>query len=224
MLQSPLMEIAQKNILLIDKPKGVSSAAILNRLKKKLGIRKAGHAGTLDPLATGLLLVGINEGTKQLAGLLKQDKVYDADILLGMSTDTGDITGVVTIQKAVPTTLSDTEIKNVAMSLAGEHALPVPRYSAIKQHGKPLYKYMRSGRSSEVIAPIRAMRVYEVVYRGIRTEHGQCVVMLTISVASGVYVRSLVEEFGKRLGVPTTLFNLRRTRIGTYDVTDAQLV
>ncbi len=218
------METTQRNMLLIDKPKGMSSAAALNYLKKKLGVRKAGHAGTLDPLATGLLLVGINEGTKQLAGLLKQDKVYDVEILLGTSTDTGDITGVVIHQEAIPRTLDDVGIKNVAMSLVGEHMLSVPRYSAIKQHGKPLYAYMRAGRGSEVIVPIRAMQVYEVVYRGVRIEHNQCVVMLTISVASGVYIRSLVEDFGKRLKVPATLYNLRRTHIGMYDVKDAQLL
>lgn len=213
------------NILLIDKPKGITSFDVIRKLRKKLGVRKMGHAGTLDPLATGLLLIGIGEGTKKLKELIGLSKAYSADVLLGVRTDTGDLEGRVMEEKPVPE-LDKKRVKKVLKDLEGEIDLQVPLYSAVKVKGKPLYKYAREGRearlnglqSGQVEVPIKTMHVIKAELLGIEDN----VLKIEFEVKSGTYIRSIAEELGRRLGTVAMLKNLRRTKIGDFSIEDAE--
>jgi tRNA pseudouridine55 synthase len=186
-----------------------------------MGIKKMGHSGTLDPFATGLLLVGINEGTKELAQLIKLDKIYEGTILLGVQTDTGDVTGKKLVEQDTDNIL-DSDIEKEIKSLVGSHNFRVPKYSAIKVGGKKLYELARAG--TEFEAPEKQMTIYTADIVSIEIVKQKKVIRAVFHVASGTYIRTLGEELGSRLGVPATLTDLRRTRIGEYDIADAQLV
>lgn len=208
-----------KEILLIDKPSGITSFDVIRQLRKKLGIRKMGHAGTLDPLASGLMIIGVGEGTKKLNDYLKLPKVYVAEILFGMRTDTGDITGEISEEKEIDS-LDPQRVSDALGSMVGELQLPVPAYSAIKQGGEALYKKARRGENVE--PPIKTMKVISVDFFDISKESGNWVVTARFFVNSGTYIRSLVEELGKRLGYPATLRALRRTQIGNFKIENAE--
>jgi tRNA pseudouridine55 synthase len=215
-------------LLCIDKPAGMTSFGVVARVRRILGIKKAGHAGTLDPLATGLMLVGVGAGTKQLTGLVKLDKEYVTEILIGQTRSTGDMEGVVLDARAVTTPIPDALLRDTLQGLIGEITLPVSAYSAIKVDGVPMYKRARKAEAQgEVVSvvPMRLMRVDEAELIASRTfmhEDLVCqLVMVRFSVGSGTYIRSLGEEFGRRLGYPATLYSLRRTRVGEYRIADA---
>jgi len=219
----------QSDILLIDKPKGITSFGVIYRLRKKLGIRKIGHAGTLDPLATGLLIVGVGEGTKKLTSLIKLDKEYIAEILIGEKRSTGDMEGKVTEEKIVTDDVPGLEQKITAAldSLIGEIELPVSAYSAIKIDGVPMYKRARKAeKTGEIVTevPHRVMRVDEAELIGVVQEADRALASVRFTVGSGTYIRSLAEELGTRIGYPATIYNLRRTRVGEYVVTDAEII
>ncbi|MDO8594302.1 MAG: tRNA pseudouridine(55) synthase TruB [bacterium] len=233
-----------QEILLIDKPKGITSFDCIRILRKKLGIRKMGHAGTLDPMATGLMIIGVGEGTKRLQEFLKLDKTYEAEILLGVQTDTGDITGKILKEVGIKSSeLSEEKIRKTLQGMVGKLELPVPAYSAIKRGGEALYKKARRG---EVVdAPIKIMEIQSAEFLGVGilplekgvptssagrdflpsiSKEGTegWLVSARFSVTSGTYIRSLAEELGRRLGVQATLAALRRTRIGEFKIEDAQ--
>ncbi len=221
------MEI-QEDILLIDKPTGMTSFDVIRVLRKQTGIRKFGHAGTLDPLASGLMIIGVEKGTKKLNEYLKLDKEYIADIRIGESRTTDDLEGDITAEEEVGT-LDRKTIEEALTSLVGTIALPVSAYSALKRDGKPLYKLAREAqKKGEVFSdvPVRDMRVYEaelleeeqIVVDG-KKRH---LVVIRFKVGSGTYIRSLGKELGRLLGYPATLQALRRTKIGDFSVEDAQ--
>lgn len=203
-----------KEILLIDKPKGITSFDVIRSLRKKLGVRKMGHAGTLDPLATGLMLIGVGEGTKKLKDLIGLPKVYVAEILLGVEMSTGDLEGEVVQKRKVPS-LSREKIKSVLREMEGDIDLKVPLYSAIKKEGKPLYKYAREG--IEVESPIKTMHIIKTEL----LEAKDTTLKIVFEVKSGTYIRSIAEELGRRLGTVATLKNLRRIKIGDFSVEKA---
>ena len=216
-------------LLLIDKPSGMTSFDVIRELRRRTGVRKFGHAGTLDPAATGLMLIGADHGTKRLADLVKLDKEYVADIRLGEQRSTGDLEGEVSATKAVTQPVSIDELVATVASMVGTHTLPVSAYSAIKRAGVPMYKRARAAakRGEQVTdVPVRDMTVHDaelltsepLVVDGTPMQ----LVRVRFAVASGVYIRSLAEEFGKRLGYPATLQALRRTKVGGYRVEDAQ--
>jgi tRNA pseudouridine55 synthase len=205
------------DLILVDKPEGISSFDVIRWLRKELGIKKMGHAGTLDPMATGLLIIGVGPGTKKLHELTGLPKVYEAEILLGMKTDTADVTGTVVETKPVEN-ISATHVRKVLESLIGELLLQVPLYSAIKQKGKPLYQYAREGKS--VTVPKSLMVVTEAKF--LNFENG--VIRVSFNVGSGTYIRSLAEEIGLRLGTVATLKSLRRTSIGQFKVEEARSI
>jgi len=209
------------NIVLVDKPKGITSFKAVGLIKKKYGAKKAGHAGTLDPMATGLLIVGLNEGTKKLKEYVGLDKTYEAEILLGQSFDTGDIEGEL-LEEGDATHLTEEGITKAVISLVGKNILEVPKYSSMKQGGESLHKKVRRGEG--IIIPKREMVVHNAVVIGIKQEEGKTFVEATFYVESGVYIRSLAEEIGKRLRVPASLSNLRRTRVGGFSVSDAEQI
>ncbi|MCK5592108.1 MAG: tRNA pseudouridine(55) synthase TruB [Candidatus Pacebacteria bacterium] len=212
-------EISIPKLILIDKPKGITSFDVIRILRKQLDIKKMGHAGTLDPLATGLLLVGVGSGTKKLHNLVGLPKTYYVEILLGRKTTTGDMEGDIVEEKEVGE-LKEEILRSVLQKLIGTLKLPVPVYSAVKRGGVPLYKKARQG--EKVIAPVREMKVFDVRLIQHEKDEKGYIVAVEMDVASGVYVRSVAEEFGRILDVPATVKELRRTKIGDFDVKDAK--
>lgn len=214
------------DILLIDKPAGITSFDVIRQLRKRLNIKKMGHAGTLDPAATGLLIIGVGPGTKQLNDFLKLDKEYLAEVLLGVRTASGDLDGPILEEVEVPS-LEERVVEAAVSTLVGKLTLPVSAYSAIKQGGVPLYKKAhqaeREGKVIEVL-PRRLMHIHEAAYLGMRQEQGKLIITVRFTVGSGTYIRSLAEEIGRRLGVPATLKTLRRTKIGIFDVEHAKAI
>lgn len=215
-------------ILLIDKPKGMTSFGVVARVRRILGVKKAGHAGTLDPLATGLMILGVGPGTKTLTSLVKLDKEYIAEILIGQRRSTGDMEGAVLEEKEVLALITTDIITTTLETLRGDITLPVSAYSAIKVDGVPMYKRARAAEKKGELAdgvPERAMRVDAaellandtIIYDNKKFQ----LVTVRFAVGSGTYIRSLAEEFGRRIGYPATLYNLRRTKVGDYSIDDA---
>jgi tRNA pseudouridine55 synthase len=212
----------QPELLLIDKPAGITSMDVIRRLRKKLQIRKIGHAGTLDPLATGLMLVGVGPGTKKLNELIKLDKEYVAEVRLGESRTTGDLEGEVIAHVDASTVIEDEVVRQLE-TLVGVQRLPVSAYSAIKKDGVPMYKRARKAeKTGETVTevPIRDMEVKEVELLSFTTGK-RAVATVRFLVGSGTYIRSLGEELGRRLGYPAVLQSLRRTQVGEYRIEDA---
>lgn len=213
-------------LLLIDKPKGITSMDVIRRLRRELQIKKIGHAGTLDPLATGLMLIGVGPGTKKLTELVKLDKEYIAEVRIGERRTTGDLEGEILEEKIV-VSLEESKVRETLQQLLGTQHLPVSAYSAIKVDGVPMYKRARKAeKSGELITevPMRDMEVKEVELLEFSVSDGRAVATARFFVGSGTYVRSLAEELGRRLDYPATLQNLRRTKVGKFDIKNARPV
>ncbi|MCB9816095.1 tRNA pseudouridine(55) synthase TruB [Candidatus Nomurabacteria bacterium] len=220
-------------ILLIDKPKGITSFDVIRRLRRMYSdthngekAPKMGHAGTLDPLATGLMVLGVGKGTKQLTELTKLDKEYVAEVRLGERRTTGDLEGEVMEEKVVveAAEILRSKISAALTDMLGELELLVSAYSAIKVDGVPMYKRARKAeQKGEVVTevPFRTMRMDEAELLGVEVGGGRAVATIRFAVGSGTYIRSLAEELGRRLNYPATLQNLRRTKVGEFDVADA---
>lgn len=197
-------------MLLLDKPSGVTSNAALQRVKRLLAADKAGHVGTLDPLASGLLPICLGEATKFSGHMLAADKAYAADVLLGATSTTGDAEGEITARASVD--VSQGQVEAVLTSFRGEIMQTPPIYSALKRNGKPLYAYARAGESVE-IAP-RPVTIHSIVLTGFRPPNLQIVVRC----GKGTYIRVLAEDIGRALGCGGLLAGLRRVAVGAYDV------
>lgn len=218
------------NLLLIDKPAGVTSFDVIRQLRRQhreaAGEKapKLGHAGTLDPAATGLLLIGVGPGTKQLGDFLKLDKEYLAEVELGTRTASGDLDSPI-LEEAPVGELDEQYVESVVSALEGERELPVSAYSAIKKDGVPMYKRAHAAEAAgEEVAPVlRPMKIIEAAYLGMRKEGGKVVLTVRFSVGSGTYIRSLAEEIGRQLSLPATLRYLRRIQIGVFDVAHARV-
>jgi tRNA pseudouridine55 synthase len=204
---------AVNGLLLFDKPAGVSSNRALQAARRLYGAAKAGHAGTLDPRATGLLVLLLGEATKFATGLLGADKTYAATVRLGVTTSTGDTEGQVLTTRDPE--VSPAEVERVVASFVGEIEQVPPLYSALKKDGKPYYAYARAGQDIER----RARNV--VVHRlSVRSFDGRDI-RLEADVGSGTYLRTLAEDIGGRLGCGGHLAELRRTRVGPFSLTGA---
>lgn len=200
-------------ILLLDKPLGLSSTTALSRAKRLFNAAKAGHTGTLDPMATGLLPLCFGEATKFATDLLDADKSYEAVLQLGVTTASGDAEGAVL--QVRPVTVKAADIEPVLARFRGPIAQVPPMYSALKRDGKPLYEYARAGIELERAArAIVIHRLEQVAFAGDR---------LTIAVdcSKGTYVRTLGEDIGAALGCGAHLVALRRTRVGALRLADA---
>lgn len=222
------------DILLVDKPPRITSFGVIRELRKRLQVKKIGHAGTLDPLATGLMILGVGAGTKKLTEYIKLDKEYVAEILIGEKRSTGDMEGEV-IAAVDEIVLTPEQIIKATATLVGVQTLPVSAYSAIKRDGVPMYKRARAAEKiGEVVTdvPMRDMRVIGALVENIEvaftdatmTTVHRILVRVRFSVGSGTYIRSLAEELGNRLGYPATLRNLRRTKVGEFDIKDAKKI
>jgi len=200
-------------LLLVNKPVGVSSFDVIRRLRRVTGMRKIGHAGTLDPLASGLMLMLFGQACKQAQRLTKLDKRYRAVVRLGETSSTADGEGEKTaINDLVPT---PSEVEAALRQLTGELTQTPPIYSAIKIGGKEAYKRARAGEKVEM--PSRTVTVYE--NRLLRYEYPE--VELEAKVSSGTYIRTLAEDLGERLGTGAYLAKLTRTEVGPYRLAGA---
>lgn len=195
-------------LLLVNKPAGISSFDVIRRLRRITGVRKMGHAGTLDPLATGLMLILLGKACKQAQVLTKLDKRYVAQIRLGANSSTGDAEGELTVvSDRVP---SRDEVEAALERLTGRIRQVPPVYSAIKIGGQEAYKRVRAGETVEM--PSREVTVYE----NLLLEYDYPVVRLESKVSSGTYIRTLAQDLGELLGTGAHLTGLVRTEVGTY--------
>ena len=196
-------------VLVIDKPQGPTSFEVVRRVRSALGLKRAGHTGTLDPMATGVLPVCLGEATK-LAGLLTEgDKAYDAVVRLGVVTDTQDVTGTVLETRAVPP-LSTELLEAALQRIRGTFSQVPPMYSAVKVKGKRLYERARAGESVERTP--RQVTVYSLVLRDFSAS--ECT--LSVRCSKGFFVRTLAEDLGRALGCGGALKSLRRTASGPF--------
>lgn len=204
---------ALDGILLFDKPLKLSSNIALQKVRRLLQAEKAGHTGTLDPMATGLLPVCFGEATKFTNCLLDADKTYRARIRFGQTTTTGDVEGEIT--SSCPVNLDISRIRAVLESFVGVIQQMPPMHSAIKYQGKPLYEYIRKGET--VMRESRSVIIHELVLESFEVDE----IEVTVRCSKGTYVRTLAEDIGLALGCGAHLRGLRRTGIGRFSLAGA---
>ena len=200
-------------IILIDKEKGITSRDVVNEVCKKLNTNKVGHTGTLDPIATGLLVLCVGEGLKLVELLTGHDKEYIAKVRVGIKTDTYDVTGRLIEKKDF--VLNKETLINTLNSFVGEYLQEVPIYSSVKVNGKKLYEYAREGK--EVVLPKHLVKIKNIEL----LEFNHDTFTFKVEVSSGTYIRSLINDIGNILNIPMTMEELKRTRVGTYKLDDA---
>ena len=213
--------MVRPGILLVDKPGGITSHDVVSRARRALGTRKIGHAGTLDPMATGLLVLGVEGATRLLTYLVGADKPYEATILLGVATDSDDADGVET-SRADATAVTDDAIAAGIADLTGDIEQVPSTVSAIKVAGRRAYDLARAGEEVELKA--RRVTVSRFDVRDTRRGDGVIELDVVVDCTSGTYIRALARDLGRALGVGGHLTMLRRTRIGAFDVAAAASV
>ncbi len=210
----------EDKIILIDKPAGISSfgvvAKVRGKLKTEFGRKvKVGHTGTLDPFATGLLILLSGKMTKKSNEFLKLDKVYDATLKLGFTSTTGDPEGEIT-EKNVFLAPSKNDIKSALSKFTGKIEQTPPKFSAIKINGQRAYKLARQNKDFEI--PSRKITIYDIEI----LDYNYPELKLRVHCSSGTYIRTLAEDIGAALGTGAYLTALRRLKIGNYDITHAE--
>lgn len=205
--------MTQPGILLTDKPEGPTSHDVVNEVRKKLRLKKVGHAGTLDPFASGLLILGIGSGTRILEYLMNHNKVYLVTMRLGTITETFDITGQIVEER--PVNLSTEKILQTLKSFVGSYMQVPPAYSARKYKGERLYELAREGKIIRL--PPRQVTVYRIEEVAVQ---GNDITFVT-EVSAGTYIRSLCMDVGYALGCGATAVRLRRLSIGPFEVAKA---
>lgn len=201
--------------ILIDKPSGPTSHDVVDAIRRKFGIKKVGHCGTLDPNATGLLIIVLGRGTKLSERLMGDDKVYEGTIKFGESTDSYDADGELTGSLPVPPMTLD-QLNTEAAGFVGDLMQVPPMVSAIKKAGVPLYKLARQGR--EVEREPRLVHIYNFRF----TDYAEPIGTFKLACTKGTYVRSVAHDLGRKFGCGAHLATLRRTASGKFDVTDAR--
>ena len=197
-------------VLLLDKPAGITSHAAVQKVRRLYSAAKAGHTGTLDPLATGLLPVCLGEATKFSHLLLEATKAYLATIHLGMTTTTGDLEGEVTAR--APVAVGREDVEKVLPKFTGEILQTPPMYSAIKRDGQPLYKLARQGK--ELPRTARRVVISDLKMHGMSGDE----IEVSLTCSKGTYVRVLAEDIGRALGCGACLSRLRRTAVGDFSL------
>jgi tRNA pseudouridine55 synthase len=206
-------------LVIVDKPQGMTSHDVVARIRRLAGTRRVGHAGTLDPMATGVLVVGVEKATRLLGHLALSEKEYSATIRLGQATDTDDAEGQV-IAEAPAAGIGREAIEAAAGALTGEIQQTPPGYSAVKVAGQRAYRLARQGAPPELAA--RAVTVRDFTVHAVRRSGGLLDVDASVTCSSGTYIRALARDLGAALGVGGHLTALRRTRVGPYTVAGAQ--
>lgn len=214
-------EAAATGVLLVDKPGGLTSHDVVSRSRRALNTRKVGHAGTLDPMATGLLVLGVGAATRLLTYVVGLDKTYETTILLGASTDTDDADGTVVSRADAPTLagVTDEQIRAGIADLTGDIEQVPSTVSAIKVAGRRAYDLARAG--EDVVLASRAVTVSRFEVLAVRRAAEAIELDAVVDCSSGTYIRALARDLGTALGVGGHLTALRRTRIGSFDVSRA---
>ncbi len=211
----------EDGIIMLHKPVGISSFGLVSLVKKITGIKKIGHSGTLDPLASGLMILGIGDGTKKIKNYIGLDKSYIAEIIIGRSTTTGDIEGDIVDEKDI--CISDMDkstFSNAFNSFLGKKYYDAPLYSAVKVLGKPLYKYARNGEVPPFI-PKKEMYLKNFEILDLYKYNKIFILKVYVGVGSGTYIRTLAEEFGKKINYPASIKSLYRVSIDNFQDKDS---
>ena len=202
--------------LLLDKEKGISSNQVVQKVKRSLSLKKVGHLGTLDPMATGLMILAINRATKFSSYFLESDKSYDASIQLGSSTDTDDAMGnIISSSNIIP---NEKDINKSLASFIGQSMQTAPFFSALKHKGKPLYKYAREGEF--ISKPPREINIFSI--ENVICEHNKC--SFIVHCSKGTYIRSIARDLGDKLNSGGHLSALRRLSQGIFNIKNAMTV
>lgn len=203
-----------KGIIVVDKPSGITSFDVVRKIRSRFKIKKVGHCGTLDPLATGLLVILLGKDTKLFSKFSTFDKAYKASLELGLSTSTGDCLGEVLERKGIEN-LSTSDIESVFKDFIGDIIQVPPMFSALKYHGKKLYELARQG--LEVPRKERLIKIYDLKICDLRLPY----VDFYVHCSKGTYIRTLAQDIGKRIGCGACIVDIRRTLLGPFDIGDA---
>lgn len=203
-------------IIIIDKSKGITSRDVVDKVQKKLNT-KAGHTGTLDPIATGVLVITLGKATKLNEILTSTNKTYEAEAILGIETDSLDITGNIINQK--DTIFSKEKIIDCLNHFKGSYYQEVPKYSAVKIKGKKLYEYARE--DIDIKLPKRLVHIHDINLLDYQVDDDKTKIKFNVSVSKGTYIRSLIRDIGAYLNTYATMSNLRRTKQGDFGVEKA---
>lgn len=202
-------------VVIVDKPKGMTSRDVVNIVSKKYSTKKVGHTGTLDPIATGVLVLCIGKATKLVSRLTSLEKEYIATVILGEETDTLDITGNIIDDKICIKTQK--EIEEVLKSFIGSYNQEVPKYSAVKINGKKLYEYAREDKN--VILPKRIVHIKSIGLLGnVTYKNNKTIFSFKCVVSKGTYIRSLIRDIAQRLNTVGIMSDLRRVKQGSFDI------
>lgn len=202
-------------IIVVNKEAGYTSRDVVNIIGKKFTTKKVGHTGTLDPLATGVLVICIGKSLKLVEMLMHHDKEYIAKVKLGIETDTLDITGNVIKESHVPK-LTNQDIEKILNTFKGPQKQQVPIFSAIKVNGKKLYEYARNNEKVEL--PIKDVEIYDIKLVGDIVDNS---FYIKCHVSSGTYIRSLIRDIGYKLGTLATMEELQRTSLGNFKIEES---
>ena len=201
-------------VLLVDKPQGITSHDVVDAIRRRFGIKKVGHCGTLDPNATGLLIIVLGRGTKLSERLMGDDKVYEGTMKFGEATDSYDSDGELTGSLPVPLMTLE-QLNEDAATFIGDQMQVPPMVSAIKKNGVPLYKLARQG--IEVVREPRLVHIYNFRF----TNYTEPLAKFKLACTKGTYIRSVAHDLGNKLGCGAHLTTLRRSVSGKFDVADA---
>lgn len=209
--------IETSGLLVLNKPKDVTSRDVVNEVSKIFKTKKIGHTGTLDPIATGVLVLTINKATKLSEIITSEEKVYQAEVILGIRTDTLDITGNILEER--DTYYKKEDIINVLDSFIGTYNQEVPIYSAVKINGKKLYEYARN--NEEVTLPKRMVTIKKIKLDELNYIDNKTVFKFTCKVSKGTYIRSLINDIASKLNTIGTMKNLKRIEQGNFNIKDS---
>ncbi|MBI4744421.1 MAG: tRNA pseudouridine(55) synthase TruB [Actinobacteria bacterium] len=215
-LRTSDLGLKMDGILIINKPSGITSHDVVLKLRRILGQRKIGHAGTLDPIATGVLVLCIGKATKITQFLQSDDKEYEGEIIFGIRTNTGDITGKIVEEKDC-SDIKEADIKQVFNNFIGESLQTPPAFSAISVNGERLYKLARRG--VKVDLEPRKIKIYNL--RMLNISRDNMIVSFRVKCSKGTYIRSLCEDVGKSLGCVASLKSLKRISSGNFHIKDS---
>lgn len=206
--------MADSGLVIVDKPAGVTSHDVVSRVRRLAGTRKVGHAGTLDPMATGVLVLGVERATRLLGHLMLTEKAYDATVRLGQTSTTDDAEGE--LSEPVEVAVDETTIRAAFAAQVGDIMQRPTAVSAIKIDGQRAYARVRAGEDVEI--PARPVTIHELTVHAVRGAD----VDITVRCSSGTYIRAIARDVGEALGVGGHLTALRRTAVGPYDLTFAR--
>ncbi|TWH01610.1 tRNA pseudouridine55 synthase [Nocardioides sp. J9] len=210
--------MAESGLVVVDKPAGLTSHAVVARVRRTLGTRKVGHAGTLDPMATGVLVLGVERATRLLGHLMLTEKTYSATVRLGVSTTTDDAEGEVTAT-APAAHLTEDAVRSALSAFEGDIEQVPSTVSAIKVDGKRAYARARAGEEVELKA--RPVTIHEIACGDVRREGGAVDVDIRVRCSSGTYIRAIARDLGAALGVGGHLTALRRHSVGEFGLDEA---